>query len=523
MSKAILARVLPLLSATAALLLAPASGAEEPAGALALTEAEVVSKAVAQNPGLRASVLELESAEWGVVAEEVRYAFVLQIDGGVTRTASPGLIPGGVSTAESYSAEAGAELRKRLLWGTDLSFRLGGSWQLSDAARRDLPGALGPAYGTYARFSVVQPLLRGSGREVGEADILVASARRTSAERARDRTASELLRSVVTAYWELWYADAVVGIQEQSRAVAIQQRDDAAARVKVGALAPADVLSFETRVATRDEDVLNAQVERQRRQAELSRQIGALREGSTLGLPSEDVPPTPAPPPADTEKAALAESVQLRELEAALELARLQARTAEDPQRSRLDLDAYVQADGLGNDEVGPAVKQLGTLGAVSAHVGLTYETPLDDSGRRAAAARARLAVDVAAQRLAEARQSVLSEVRTALTSEAAARRRLALAEETTRIAERQLEAERARFQTGASTALAILTAEDEVRSAQLRVARVRAELLEASLTLQHLTGRLLARYGSLAQGGVSTAGGGRRRGASLGPRVGLF
>ena len=325
----------------------------------------------------------------------------------------------------------------------------------------------------------------------------------------------------MTAYWELWYADAAVGIQEQSRAVAIQQRNDAAARAQTGSLAPADVYSFETRVATREEDVLNAHVERQRRQAELAAQIGNLRQGSALGLPSEDVPPIPDPPSADTEKAALAESVQLRELEAALEVARIQTRTADDPGRSRLDLDAYVQAQGLGNDDPGAAFGQLGRLGVVSAHVGLTYETPLDDSGRRADAARARLGVEVASQRIAEARQAVLSDVQIALTREAAARRRLTLAEETTRIAERQLAAERARFQAGASTALATLDAEDQVRSAQLRVARIRADLLEASLTLQHLTGRLLARYGSLAQ--AAPNGGARRQGRALGPKVGLF
>jgi outer membrane protein TolC len=528
-----LARVSGVIIAVASMLLAssaelgaqPAAPAPQPVVAPSLTEGEVVSMTVASNPGLRVALLALASAEWDIVSAEARYAFVLQLDGGFTRSESPRLIDGGVSTSESYAADAGAELRKELIWGTNLAFRLGGSFRLNPSARdeEDLGGGTaGPGYGLLARFSVVQPLLRGAGRDVGEAEILAAKARRTTAEHARDRAASELLNSVLTAYWELWYANAAVGIQDQSKALTVKQRDEAAARAQIGTLSEAEVLSFEARVATREEDVVNADVERQRRFQDLARQLGDARRGSALMIPAEDVPPSPSPPPPDAEAAALTASPEIRELEAAVDLARLQARTAEDPQRSRLDVEAYVQAEGLGNREVGGAFKQLGTLGAVSAHVGLIFETPLDGSARRAEAAKARLAIEIATARLAERKQSVVSEIRTALTREAAARRRLALAEQTVKIAERQLFAEQTRFQSGAATPLVVLEAEDQLRSAKLRVARTRADLLEASLEVQHLTGRLVARYVKVEQA-VSAARKARPETVGARPMIGAF
>jgi outer membrane protein TolC len=493
------------------MLLAASSRAELPGGMPRITETQVVSIAAVNNPGLRSAMLEYQSAQWSVVAEEARFALVLEVDGGVTFNRDRTELLGTTSTSHSYTASAGAELRKHLIWGTDLSFRVEGS------PPPVVPeGQANPGYGFAARFAVVQPLLRGAGREVGEADLLAAQARRTSAEHARDRAASDLLRNVLTAYWELWYAGAAAGIQEQSKALAQKQRDEAAARAESGSLAPADVLSFDTRVATREEEIVNAYVERDRRQLELYQQLGTLDKAAATGLPAEQVPPTPVPLPGDVEKAALAESPQIRELEAAVELSRLQARTAEDPHRHRLDLDASVQAQGRGYGDVGAAFKQFGTFGAGSVRVGLTYEAALDPSGRQAAAAKARLAVEMAEQRLAEAKQSIMSAVRVALRQEEAGRKKLALAEETARIAEKQLAAEQARFQSGASTPLTILEAEDAVRSANLRVARARAELLQTSLSLQHLTGRLLAKYASHTRAGRPQTGSFRGTSPSL-------
>lgn len=497
------------------------------------TESEVVTAAIENNPSLKASVLELQDARWALIGEEGRYPFIFEADAGVTRTARPDRFVN--ESDESYAIDVGTGIRKHLVWGTDLSLRLAGSWVVAEeAVITDPPTPVvegmvpeteigPPTYGVVLRFSVVQPLLRGAGREIGEADLLAARLRRTAAEHARDRAASDLLRAVLTAYWDLWYTTAALGIQEQSRALAVRQRDDAAARVNGGSLAPAEVFPFETRVATREEDVLTAQIEAQRRQTELAEQAGILGKRAALGLPSESVPPTPAPSAGDVEKAALAESPQLRELEASLELARVQARTADDPQRARLDLDAYVQAEGAGYDAPGRTLQQFGTLGAVSAHVGLTFETPLDDSRRRADAARARLAVDIAAQRLEAARQALRSEVRVAVAREAAARRRLELAEETARIAALQLAAEQARFEGGSSTPLAVLEAEETLRSAQLRVARARSDLLTSNLAIQHLTGRLLDRYAKVVDRAAPRTGARRGRPVALTPRVGKF
>jgi outer membrane protein TolC len=475
-------------------------------GTKQLSEAEVVSIAVEQNPSLRTSLLQLESARWEVMGQQAEYAPMLAVDGSIQQLQQPQLF----NTSRSRVANLGAQVSKKLIWGTEFIFRLSGQYQTirfqQTGPNMMIPGnpttragTFGPGYLLGAKFEIKQPLLRGRGREFGEAGILNAREQRTEAERKRDRVASEVLRDGLRAYWELWYTDRALAIQRESRDFTARQRDDARARVETGGLAPVDVLSFDTTVAEREEAILDAELARRQREFELFRQLGVDERPASLSVLEDGVPLSSVPVRTDAERRALEESPQLKELQAAAARARLQNKTAADPERARLDLNAYVQSQGLGNEDVGDAVEQFGKFEAVSAFGGLTYEGPLNGNAYRSAAAKARIGVEVAEQNLRQARQQVLSEVGQALDKEEAGERKLALAEQTRDIAKKQLEAEQARFATGTKTSLEVLAAEEKVRAAELRVARAQADLVQNALTRQHLTGDLLQRYASVA------------------------
>jgi outer membrane protein TolC len=97
---------------------------------------------------------------------------------------------------------------------------------------------------------------------------------------------------------------------------------------------------------------------------------------------------------------------------------------------------------------------------------------------------------------LQAAEQSVTAQVETARTTLQATRQRLALAKDTRAIAAKQLAAEEARFNTGASTALQVSQAQDQLRQANLRVLRAQVDLTETAIKVFHLTGALLSTYG---------------------------
>src|SRR5262245_51882871 len=84
MNKRIIRKAALAMTLGIGMLFAPPARAQVPGAAPRISEAEVVSIATVHNPGLRSAMLEYQSAHWSVVAEEARFAFVLQLDGGLT-------------------------------------------------------------------------------------------------------------------------------------------------------------------------------------------------------------------------------------------------------------------------------------------------------------------------------------------------------------------------------------------------------------------------------------------------------
>ncbi|MET0283577.1 MAG: TolC family protein [Polyangiales bacterium] len=493
------------------------------AQAQGLSARSVVDHARASNATLKAAMLQLESARWDLLGSESEYDPVLGLNASGQQNATSNVFGGfGGSGGGSVRINTirridyGASLSKHLIWGTDLTLTLSSyaQWSRFSGGGLGLPstgtgtnigtgvggttplfafGNFGPVYNLTAKLALKQPLWRGRGRDVGEANRRIARATRTQTEHTRDRVGSELLRDVLTASWELWYADATVSIQQQAREVATRQRDEADARARSGSLAPAEVLTFETQVATSDQDVLNASVERATRVHELERLVGDA--GLSFDELSDEPPAGGGFSRKAVEEHAVSDSLEVREKVAAVQVARIQQKTADDPKKPQLDLDSYVQTQGIGLDSYGDSARQFVGGDVVSGFVGLTYSAPVNDRVRRAEAAKARLATEIAEQHLYEAKAQVLSEVRGALDREAAGEQKVALAERTVSIAERQLAAEQSRYQSGSSTPIAVLEAQNAVRTAKLRLARARADWAESALILDHLSGGLLARY----------------------------
>lgn len=462
----------------------------------------VLQMAVTRNPSLAAAVSDVRRAKLLEDAEAHRYPFTLVLDGKALRNAAPSLGAAGVNFPESTTYSAGAELRRKLVWGTDLSLRLEATRQESSSVFSFAsPGAapvqtlfqLGPGYGGSVRLGVTQPLLRGSGRDVVLAELTAAKVNRTTATLTRDRVASQLLLDALSAYWELYYASRALDIQRRSLALAREQRDETAARVKTGSVAPVELLTFESRIATLEEDVVSAESEERRRSTALGRLVGDA--DLTSRRAADRAPARHDTPAGDIRRRTIDASPEIAEQRSALNLAEVQARTAADPLRHRLDVDAYVQANGLGNREVPPTIDQLGTLKAITAQIALTYEAPLDDTRHRAENDRAELAVTAAKQRLDATVQKVVADLDDADQRRISAVRRIDLAERTRAVSQSQLDAENSRFRTGTGTALQVRVAEDQVRTAELRTVRARVDLAVAELGLLHISGGLVPKF----------------------------
>jgi outer membrane protein TolC len=482
----------------------------------ALSMDAAVEEAMGQSPTLRAAVLASRSAERLVVREEGAYPFRLTLDATGSVGNTPQLSPtfttmtrpdgttvtvptgtGLVTFPYSQSIDLGAELERALPWGMTVSARLDAIRTyravLPTATSREL-AQIGPGYGFNLRLGVTQSLLRGFGEDVGYATLRQARADRGATDASRDRTASALLRDVLVAYWELWYAERAVEIQRAARDVLQRQLEDARTRTGLGALAGADTLTVEAQVASAESAIASAELGVRTASIALARLLGR----TTSALPSASGAPEALGPVvlAAGGDEPIEEAPEVLEARARIESARVATQIAGQSVMPVLDVGAEVQVLGLGYDDVGQTLSNFGSFTAVQFLGTLTYQTPLDDVQLRMDQARAALAVEAAEASYEAARASATAEARAALETDRAATRRVELAAHAVDLATRALAAQEERRSLGAGVLLDVLGAAQTLRQAELDRARAEVDAQEARVRWLHLRGELLARYG---------------------------
>jgi outer membrane protein TolC len=472
-----------------------------------LSESAAVAAAVNNNPNLQVALLQVSQARYQLRAEEALYVPIFSATAGLTHLRQPSLTGAGdirVGTADSI--ELGSGIRKTFAWGTTLRFDVNGSRTVREAAALGdnvLTATNPPLYSLLSQVSVTHPFMRGSGESVGLASLRQAKLNLSASQLSAQAAASELLSSVLSAYWELWYAGQVVRIDEASRQFAMIKKEQADQQVASGALARADALPYATQLAQLEEAVVAAQSDERQRSLTLSSLIAGpdSRAAASADLPGLLASDTPASEfdAAHDERSAIDDALQssyerkLRQVQIAQ--AGEQLKVAGDPLRPRLDVDAYLQVRGLGNQRVPPALEQTAQLEAVSAHVGVTFEAPIDDTRRQAQIQATRLGKHIAERQLQSLELTIRASVAAAVSRQRAVAKRLTLSEQTEKVAREQAEAERARFGAGSSIALQVQQAEDALRQAELRVQRAKVDLVLAEIDLLHLRGKLLEHY----------------------------
>lgn len=461
---------------------------------------DAVAAAAKHNPELGAALADLRSNRALVQGEEHRYALVWGAEAGITRTKNPSLGPMGTMVPQTDDVTVSTDLRRKFSHGGNVGLTVSGK-RMTMRTYFGLPPQpfeLGPAYSASVKLDATQPLLRGFGNAVGEANLNQARIQAEQAAATFHRVTSDNLAAVLRAYWELSYAEQTLQIQAESLRLAKLQRDDAKARVETGALAPVELTSFETRVAQLESDNGDATVEVERRWIELTRLTSLEAAGTRLEVPPAQFT-SELPNYAELRGLAHTRAPSLRELRSAVALADTQARVAGDALRPALDVSAYLQLQGLNNKEVGPVLTQIGEASALSAHVGLRYETSLDSTQRRMQVAQAQYVAAAARKRVEAAERQLDASLQKAYADSRAARHRIELAAHAVELAERQHQAEKELFDTGSSTAIRVREAEEQIRTSRLKWLRARVDALGAEIELDRVSGRLGEAY--LAEG----------------------
>lgn len=468
---------------------------------------EALDRAVLANPDVAREVASIDTAEGAALRTLSPFDFV--VTGDLTYGRTFRLIPGLPTTnpidSLSYSISLGRGLETGV--GSQLSLQFQG-------VRSDLTGTFcatmaNPAltdctnYQNSLQLNLVHPLLRGFGLATTARARDAAQARVTAAQANRVSRVAGLVRDVVLAYWELAYAVEDVIIRKEALKLAHDQLALTQAQVTVGRLSQVEEFAVRATIAQRDEEVAIAELLVRQRSRELRRLLGQQPDPK---LPAFRTTAAPSVTPRQLDAAqvaeqAVADNPAMAAIREGARAAELDREAAENLLLPDLTFVGSLGTAGVASSTTPPentfgsTIRQWGDFDMqYSAGLRLTWQIGNRDARgqmKTAEAQKRRADVDLAALET----ETKLSAVRFADEMTTAARR-VELSRAAVEFAEKNVLAERAKFEVGRTTNYEVLRRQQELSAAQVRRLRAAIDYLAAEAALLGLSGRILETYG---------------------------
>lgn len=473
--------------------------------AMQLTLEEAIRTAIEHNLGIR-----LQSYEFAMAGQNLRGsygAFDPVATAEIRRSSSE------APTVSQFQPSGSSSTQVNFGFGQFLP--TGGSYNLGFTNSRGTQSgggtSINPAIRSGLQLAFDQPLLRNFGLDVNRRGILIA--RNTlGINRESFRNQLRLTTDLVTqAYLNLVYARRAVDVVKESLFLAGDQARIVQIRIDVGAAAPLDILQPRVQIATVEEQLI-------RSVATVRDAEDQLRALMNLAPGEWDRPIIPTDPveyrPIDinTEAAvarALAERPEVRQQNLFTETARILEVYARNQRLPEVNLGVGYNLNGLagralefnGNGQptgnfnttrYPDALQQLFRNDFPSWNVGLTVAVPISNIQRRAEARRAELEVEQSLLDTEQVRQNIAVEVRNFARAVDTAARAISATRTSREAAERNLDAERRRYENGMTTNFQVLQIQQQLTDARVRELNALVEYAKAVSAFHRSTGDIL-------------------------------
>ncbi len=154
---------------------------------------------------------------------------------------------------QSHSAVYNTSFQKSFDTGTSFSANWDNTRASSTAAN-----FFNPYVQSSLTLGFQQQLLAGFGRSVNRRNIIIAENNRKIADLAFAQQAITTITNTITAYWELVYARENVNVQKQALTVSDKLYNDNKKQLEIGTMAPLDVTRAESELATNNQNLIVA-------------------------------------------------------------------------------------------------------------------------------------------------------------------------------------------------------------------------------------------------------------------------
>jgi len=397
--------------------------------------------------------------------------------------------------------------------GTQYSLGLGAT-RSDSPTNTTIPGyvEINPTFSAGLTASVTQPLLRGFGRQVNTRLVVQSRLARDASAWDFVQSVQSVVQSVENAYWDLSYALGNLEAKKEALERAKDFNRITKIKIDVGALAPIEIVQTEVTIAQREQEIILAEG-----------QIGAAQDQLKRLLNVTDAagwarPIVPVDPPSDETvtldvdagiRSALEQRPEVRQALNTIESRKIGLAWNRDELRPRLDAKGTYGLSGVGfnQESVRPgssysdAVYQMRDFDYPNWSLGLTFSVPVFNRTAKANAAIAATDLELAKTNLALLKQNLAVEVRAAARNVDTAVRSVAAARKARELAERNLDAERKKFDNGMTTSFTVAQVQNDLTAARSN------ELLAVAGHLKALTAWHKAVGDLLPVKGVELAG----------------
>jgi outer membrane protein len=411
-----------------------------------------------------------------------------------------------------------------------------------------------PAVQSTFAVTIQQPLLNGFGILANTRYIIEAKNTLKVADSQFAQQVIATVSAVQTDYWELVFARENVKVEEAAVAVSNKLYEDNKKQLQIGTMAPLDVLTAESELATDTQNLIVAQTNKLQQETVLLNAI--TRNPTAPSLQSIEVVPTTAiSAPSITENLPLMDAVQeawqkrpeVFQADLNLKNAEVEVKATRNSLLPTLNLVGQYSATGLAGDTivqnqtqtgfqadttapivaasglpfnvgnpgapgipaflgvpvfntttsvlksgVGTALDQMVHADFPTYSAGLNLTLPIRNRSAQADSARAQLDKRQQVVQYRQLQNTIFVGVRNAQIALQQDRSQVAAAEKARILAQQTLDAEQKKYQLGSSTSYQVVLRSRDLTTAQGNELRAKINLIEASVNFDQAVGRTL-------------------------------
>jgi outer membrane protein len=406
--------------------------------------------------------------------------------------------------------------------GLTQGFSTGASAALSFDNSRNTINGTNVNYSPYVMSSlsltVTQPLLRGFGRSMNRRYIRIAANQEKIAGLLFEQQLISTVYGVTRLYIDLASLRDNVRVKEEDLQLAEWLKREVVSRVDEGILPSIEVTRASAGLLTARQALINARALLEEQEAVFKSVLfrkglddAAVRDARVVPTDALELPKDTASLNAgELVQQSLASRPDLLQAGLQAENTRIALEGSRNNLKPKLDIVAFAQNTGLGGaanpvasnpDQVfaggyGSALGQVFRRDYPVYGAGIQLNLPLRNRTAQADAARDEIASRQADIRAEEFRNQARLEVQDAIIALRRAQASYEAAAESSRLQVESLEAEKARFEEGLSTAFTVSQFQEVLSQARLTELSARGSFAKARAVLQRATGTILETYG---------------------------